>query len=95
MAKVAQGRINFLLEREHLKKESQNVYTLLENIDFQWHWSETEILEFDSLWEQGYSFEAISKRLNASYHEVWLMWLDRGLHDKIKPRKGGMNGTLG
>lgn len=88
------ARVVYLLENEHLKKKSNYIYTLLEDVDITWHWSLKDMEKFDRLWSYGLSLQSIATHMDAEEHEVWLMMIDRALNKKIKPRKGGIDGTL-
>lgn len=80
------------MEKEYLIHERIYVYTLFEGLDINWHWDMEKIHKFDQYWKYGLSIPRIAELLGVHELEAYLMVLDRGTKNKIKPREGGLNG---
>lgn len=69
------------------------VFIDYDKVDF--IWDEEEVLQFDLMWKQGYSFQWISKTLRRNYLDCAILLFDRARKDFIFPRKDGLNGKEG
>jgi hypothetical protein len=88
--KQIEGSAIYGIEKSYLKAERLYTYIALEEINFLW--SLSEVLEFDQLWNDGYSIEYMADYFNRKPIEVLLLALDRAEKGKIKERKNGIWG---
>jgi hypothetical protein len=70
----------------------RDVYIALEEINHDW--TPEEVKRFDQMWKAGYSTWEIARAFIRPIDDVNILVYDRCYRKKIKPRKGGLNGTL-
>lgn len=75
------------LEEKYLSHKRHNVYTVLEDEEINWNWDESEVIEFDRMFNEGAYILDIAKRFNRPAIEITLLAIDRDL-------KGFLGGQL-
>ncbi len=79
------------LERTYCKKRRNTLYIACEDYDFTW--SEDEIMQFRRMWRQGIPLPKMAVELKRHQNEVAILVIDQIEHNYIRPRKGGALGT--
>lgn len=78
-------------EKSYTKKESRNIITVLEELDF--HWCEDVAIEVIKMWENGVPFTDIVEHCKRDPYEVVLLLLQMARDGKIQIRAGGIFGS--
>ncbi|MGE7623580.1 hypothetical protein ACQKMD_11095 [Viridibacillus sp. NPDC096237] len=60
------------------------------NLDFKL----SQVKTFDKMWQEGHSVATIAFKIKRKKVEIALLAMDRELLGAIKPRTGGLNGTI-
>ncbi|OMC86913.1 hypothetical protein BK128_09615 [Viridibacillus sp. FSL H7-0596] len=60
------------------------------NLDFK----PVQVDIFDQMWKEGHSIAAIAFRIKRKKVEITLLAMDREMIGAIKPRTGGLNGSI-
>jgi hypothetical protein len=81
------------IHKRYLKKERNNTYIALEELDFTW--SMEEVFEFEKMWNEGKSLMEIAEHFGRTHEEVAVLIMDRALKGKIKKRESGIWGREG
>jgi hypothetical protein len=76
---------------KHDERKRNNIYIVLEEIDFTW--DETEVEEFERLWRAGVSLYAMAGIFKRDVDELVLLVMDRKRLGKIEKRSGGYMGN--
>lgn len=87
---AAEGKTITNLEKQYMKKERNQVYIALEDIDF--IWSEKEVKKFRLMWDSDFSIKEIASKLKRPIDDVAMLIYDQALKSKIEPRNGGLMG---
>jgi hypothetical protein len=79
------------LENKYMVKDSKNLYTVLEELDFHWDWE--DVREFEQMWRKGFSIAYMEEWFGRPKLEIALLVMDRELNGRLKPREGGLYGN--
>lgn len=71
-------------------RRTNSIYIALEEQDHIWELE--DVLEFDQLWQGGYSIEYIADYFGRKLYEVAILIMDRSLKGNIEPRENGLHG---
>jgi hypothetical protein len=74
-----------------MRKRYPETYMLFEDIDF--YWDERDVLQFDRIWNEGYSLEDIAAYFRRHEDEIALLVIDRARKGYIQPRSTGIKGV--
>lgn len=66
----------------------EKLYIPLEDLDGQWIWTESDINQFDMLWENGMPIKKIASYFDVYETTVLVVWLDRYIKGELGVRKG-------
>ncbi|MEC0271904.1 hypothetical protein [Peribacillus frigoritolerans] len=67
------------IEEQHLYHKRYNVYIMLEDEDIDWYWKESEIIEFDRMFNEGATVLELSQHFCRPTVEIALLTIDRDL----------------
>lgn len=66
-------------EEKYLYHRRHNLYIMLEDEDVDWYWNESEVLEFDRMFNEGATVLELSQHFCRPTIEIALMTIDRDL----------------
>ncbi|MBK5497434.1 hypothetical protein [Peribacillus sp. TH14] len=66
-------------EEKYLYSKCYNVYIMLEDEDIDWYWDESEIMEFDLMFNEGATVLELSQHFCRPTVEIALLTIDRDL----------------
>lgn len=78
------------IHEKYMTHERRKTYIACEEMDFTW--CESEVREFDRMWDGGLGIEDIAKSFGRDTDEVAVLAIDRARQGKIGPRKYGVFG---
>lgn len=70
----------------------ESIYLLFEDVEVKWQWSESEMLHFCQLWNDGKSIGEIAKAFNTNRRSIALAVMYMADEGYIAPRKNGLFG---
>ena len=78
---------------DYMTNSRQNIYLALEDVEIDFVWDESDVLDFDKAWQDGLSLWDIARAFDRDPDEVLLLALDRIRKGFINKRKNGVYGN--
>lgn len=66
-------------EEKYLYHKRHNLYIMLEDEDVDWYWDESEVIEFDRMFNEGATVLELSQHFCRPTVEIALLTIDRDL----------------
>lgn len=74
-----ENRVIKNINEKYLYQRRYNVYIMLEDEDIDWYWDESEIMEFDRMFNEGATVLELSQHFSRPTVEIALLTIDRDL----------------
>jgi hypothetical protein len=87
---LSQARINYDLEKVHIKYKPGETYNALDDLDIEFRWTQKQVEEFDRMWGEGCSLHSIAHHFNRTCLETSLLLVDRAEKGYVESRKQGI-----
>ena len=71
-------------EAKYTVKKRKSIYIMLENVEIDWNWDDSEVKKFDRLYKQGLNAFELARVFNRPAEEIALMILDRAMQGFLK-----------